>query len=276
MPRGVGLNWRLDSATIQRRLWTPEEFRPTAWFDASDLTTISVATGVSNWTNKGTLGLVASQATAANQPAFRVSDGDFNRRPYPYLDFDGTNDSLSIAGAIGGGSVQAMYLFAVARPGGAAVPYKTTVFGSVDGSIWVLRATGTTSFSQWRFVNAGTVQDTSFNNGRQNAVVNMTTAGANTGAWQTTADEWGVYSRQLITTSGTAGINFNFNPTFIARGDGSAGNTTSYTKIAECLAIPSEIGARGRQRVEGYLAWKWGLPLVAEHPFANRPPVIGS
>jgi hypothetical protein len=29
------------------------------------------------------------------------------------------------------------------------------------------------------------------------------------------------------------------------------------------------------QRVEGYLSWKWGIRLAADHPYANRPPLIG-
>lgn len=39
-----------------------------------------------------------------------------------------------------------------------------------------------------------------------------------------------------------------------------------------CLRLLSE---REMAICEGYYAWKWGLPLVGEHPFANRPPLIG-
>jgi hypothetical protein len=27
-----------------------------------------------------------------------------------------------------------------------------------------------------------------------------------------------------------------------------------------------------RQQIEGYLAWKWNIPLVASHPYANYQP----
>jgi hypothetical protein len=30
-----------------------------------------------------------------------------------------------------------------------------------------------------------------------------------------------------------------------------------------------------RQALEGYLSWKWNITLAADHPFANRPPLIG-
>jgi hypothetical protein len=33
--------------------------------------------------------------------------------------------------------------------------------------------------------------------------------------------------------------------------------------------------ARERLVIEGYLSWKWAIPLAADHPFANRPPLIG-
>lgn len=39
---------------------------------------------------------------------------------------------------------------------------------------------------------------------------------------------------------------------------------------------PYWIGSvRRRQLVEGYLAWKWDNPLGPNHPFANRPPLVG-
>jgi hypothetical protein len=48
--------------------------------------------------------------------------------------------------------------------------------------------------------------------------------------------------------------------------------------IAEIVVLASIASTAIRQQIEGHLAWKWGLrdSLIAGHPFANRPPLIGS
>jgi hypothetical protein len=45
--------------------------------------------------------------------------------------------------------------------------------------------------------------------------------------------------------------------------------------IFEVIWINSALPMRDRQTIEGYLGWKWAIPLAADHPFANRPPLIG-
>lgn len=53
----------------------------------------------------------------------------------------------------------------------------------------------------------------------------------------------------------------------------SAANTTS-GYIGEMIFYNSVLSTTNRQRIEGYLAWKWGLvaSLPANHPFKNAPP----
>jgi hypothetical protein len=47
--------------------------------------------------------------------------------------------------------------------------------------------------------------------------------------------------------------------------------------ISAMVATSSLLSTADRERLEGYLAWKWGLVanLRAAHPFKNRPPLIG-
>jgi hypothetical protein len=44
--------------------------------------------------------------------------------------------------------------------------------------------------------------------------------------------------------------------------------------IGEVVAYPSILLVSARQRVEGYLAWKWGLQgsLANGHPYKDSPP----
>ena len=65
MPRGVD---GVDEARLQGRLWTPTLLRPALWLDAADLSTISTATGVSEWRDKGPNGRNVAQGTGGTQP----------------------------------------------------------------------------------------------------------------------------------------------------------------------------------------------------------------
>jgi hypothetical protein len=60
---------------------------------------------------------------------------------------------------------------------------------------------------------------------------------------------------------------------------GAVGNNTVplIGYIAEIIILAFIASAKVRQQIEGYLAWRWTLreALVAGHPFANRPPLIG-
>jgi hypothetical protein len=46
--------------------------------------------------------------------------------------------------------------------------------------------------------------------------------------------------------------------------------------IGEIVFIQSAVSLSNRQKLEGYLAWKWGLQanLPAGHPYKNVPPLL--
>lgn len=60
------------------------------WWDAADASTVTIATGVSEWRDKSGNGRHASQGTGNNQPDYT---GTLNGRKI--ITFDGTNDSLA-------------------------------------------------------------------------------------------------------------------------------------------------------------------------------------
>lgn len=70
---------------------------PQLWYDAADQSTITIATGVSSWANKGSSGVAAVQATGAAQPTF--GSRKFGDRYV--LDFDGVDDRLNATFTIG-------------------------------------------------------------------------------------------------------------------------------------------------------------------------------
>jgi hypothetical protein len=60
-------------------------------------------------------------------------------------------------------------------------------------------------------------------------------------------------------------------------GAAGAGGTALNGSIVEIAIFPGVMSPAEIQRMEGYLANKWGMRtnLPANHPFRNRPPLIG-
>ncbi|MFN8994753.1 MAG: hypothetical protein ACK5X3_13970, partial [Pseudomonadota bacterium] len=116
MPRGVSF---YDEALIQGRLWTPALERPAVWLDAADLSTITIATGVSQWRDKSGNGANATQATAANQPAYS-NTGFFG---LPGITFDGLSDQLEIFTTRMQNTTHGVYWVFIRRGAGAGDTY---------------------------------------------------------------------------------------------------------------------------------------------------------
>ena len=86
--------------------------------------------------------------------------------------------------------------------------------------------------------------------------------------------------------SGTSYISLNGSTTFSTGGTGFTGGTVTwlgreagasfgYTGYAmEIIFYNSDLSLANRQKVEGYLAWKWGsqASLAAGHPYLSAPP----
>ena len=71
MPRGRN---DYETAQIQGRLWTPDVLRPALWVDAADLSTISVATGISEWRDKSGNNRHLAQSTTSLQPTLKAEN----------------------------------------------------------------------------------------------------------------------------------------------------------------------------------------------------------
>ena len=58
---------------------------------------------------------------------------------------------------------------------------------------------------------------------------------------------------------------------------GAIASYYSHIEVMEAIASYSALSALDRQRMEGYLAWKWGLQanLPSGHPFISAPPIWG-
>lgn len=239
-------------------LWTPSRIANNLamWFDAFDTASITVSSGkVTQWNDKSGNLRHATQAVSANQPTYVANDALANNRP-----------SISIPsdlGTIGLETPSSSYreVFCVAYYGNGAE--------SVASNTTTLISSPTNSFGYERIIVLGA----------QSALLAYS-AGANfTGTVYKNGDTVGTatllplpstvmrFARDdgnqvtqtttLLTTTLTANRNFR-------------GAACEFIFVADVLTLDI------KQRIEGYLAWKWGLQgsLQAGHPYKNNPPVV--
>jgi hypothetical protein len=289
MPRGLN---PYDEAVVQRRLWTPAIIRSALWLDANDLSTISVATGISEWRDKSGNGRHVSQATGGTQPTFTRN----GLNGLPVLSFNGSQYLTSPAAVstwnflhnTNGSSVFAVWkagnvsdpntFYALLGTNGAASANIGYSLGYEDRVTALRNNTGVASVSRGVSGQSAVINITADEAHPANTpVIISQVADPNNG---TAANRSFLRINQTLTqnnanTFAPVATNASF-----ALQIGASGNNRDpmVGYIAEIVVFSSILNDRVRQQVEGYLAWKWGLrtSLVASHPFANRPPLIGN
>jgi hypothetical protein len=288
MPRGYNI---IDEAILQNRLWLPNVLRPALWLDANDDSTITIATGVSEWRDKSGNERNFTQGTGGTQPTQTL--GGLNGKSV--LSFNGSQYLTSPAAVSTWNflhNTNGSTVIAVWKAGNVSDPNAVySLLGNNGGfsaniGFYIIYDDRVSSSRNNRVISL-----ISRGVSGQNAVVNITADGAHP------ADTPTIISQVADPNNGTA-ANRSFlriNRTLIQNNTdlfapvatnasfalqiGAAGNNvvplTGY--IAEIIILSSIASNSTRQILEGYLAWKWGLQdnLSQDHPFLNRPPFIG-
>lgn len=273
-------------------LWTPAQLVSEVWLDAADAATITLnGSNVSQWNDKSGNNRHATQGIASYQPTFvsNVSNG------LPAIQTDG-GDTLVIGN-------RSLLFQNVGRATIAIVVKYVTGTYSIN-AISAFVSTGTTS-SQSRFaLSASPNTDVTRLGllGRRNdadAVVILNSSTARSSILNSVAIQIGdaIYSSaqanhftngvQDLTdaaflTSGTTQNSVPANASlFSIAGAGATpppptNPLPSGCQLFEVLMFNSTLSTSDRQRLEGYLAWKWGsvASLPAGHPFKNSPPYL--
>jgi len=244
------------------------------WLDASDAATITLSsTSVTQWDDKSGNGIDVVQAT--NRPTLVSAD----QNGLDVISFDGTNDNLTYGGNALIRNVSSALVFVVRK--WATEPTATKVLLRVNTSA---AQTGRLQFS------AGTTSKKNEAGGRRadsNSYV-VTTGSADCGtAWniQSAAYDYAnsdlyqyidgtvIASSTSFQTNGTT-ANTQSSGLFI----GMSSNSTSFAnaKIAEIIIVHNDVTTDTREKLEGYLAWKWGLEanLPTGHTYESAPPTI--
>lgn len=231
---------------IPSQAWTPSQISTALWLDANDASTITLnGSNVSQWKDKSGNNRHASQATAVNQPAYNTT-GINNKHS---IIFDGVNDTLKSTANLGISGTNTFSIYAVhAFPW---VSLKTAFsFGTVgryhhmcsfnSGQYW----TGYEGQTQLGTYSPAT-PSTAFMLGIERT--------GNTGS------SWKVYQNGTalaLTAGNNSAVNLTDGPYSV--GAFIDGTLPSQTNFGELIITPSVLSISDRQKIEGYLAWKWG------------------
>lgn len=247
------------------KLWSPEFIETDLWLDASDIATITLDTGVSEWGDKSGNGRHISQSTPANQPIFDGQSVSFDSSTY-----------LS----------------------------NTSPFMWDGGACTVLAVLDTNPASDARWISEGSSTDTDPIYSPAQVAVTPITSGASlirsTTGVNIVASSSNLYPNMF---PGKSIIGFSDTGSSITLfKDGIDGSPLAYTrssplalntfcvggllrstfasgfngKVHEILVLPNNPTTPEKQKIEGYLAWKWGLQgnLPVDHPYYDAAPVL--
>lgn len=241
--------------------WTPAALGASLalWLDANDASTITLnGSTVSQWNDKSGNARHANQAVAANQPAYTTAGLNGNN----VLTFDGVNDffELSTGILLDDNFTHVHSVFVRATTGRHTVDVGRTTTPIGYGNWWYtdnvlysnLRGSGFmthgSSTATGTFIN-GLVR----NNSGTQAYRNGTAFGTPQGA------------------AVTGNVTLNA----VGRAQGSIAATHN-GPMAEVIVGRSDLSTDDRQKIEGYIAWKWGLQanLPVGHPYKDAPPTV--
>jgi hypothetical protein len=258
MPRGTS---RYDEAALQQRLWTPKnsDFAIGGWWDVADLSTLThTGSGISEWRDKSGNAYHGTQSTDADRPRFNPLA--FGERAG--LTWD-SSDGLSSALSASSGSES---VFCVGQTPGGTI---NTIIGAFNGSGG--RQFRVEANNQLGFVRQG-VAGTSSGTGNTIPLDTPILIGLTYDSSTVT-----FYSQGQI-----LGSPISFSPSLTAGRTSYLGRQQLGLEgwdgtLAEIIVIQSVVPDDIREKIEGYLAWKWEFQnsLAAGHRYVSRPPTIG-
>lgn len=231
--------------------WDPSLISTALWLDAADSSTVFSDLGVtpatdgqavSQWNDKSGNGRHATQATEANRPIFETNT--LNGKSV--LDYGSTINNKFLSGSFSG-SLGRWYGVADWFGGATFNDYNAlVVFNQATSADVVQGIPGSTSL-----FNAETL----FLNGASTASANVL----------------GTMQNPFIFVSNSAP---NASRTLYRVGSDANPNRGWRGYIAEVIFTPAVLDAVNRQKMEGYLAHKWGLTanLPADHPYKTNAP----
>ena len=247
------MSWTITPSFTQ---WTPALISTALWLDATDSSTITLnGSTVSEWRDKSGNSRHASQSTAANQPTYSATG--FNSRPT--IQFDGINDELNL---VQFAQVSNQNIFAVVDTVNLGTDYREFL-GRTSGTannLTILLGGASNSRRPCVYWNGDRALSAAV---QRKAIIRWSFATGSPASALTQVD-----GGPETTATFTASELTNWNN--ICRSPFQQADVD----VSEIVMTPSTVSTLNRQKLEGYLAHKWGLTanLPSNHPYKVNPP----
>jgi hypothetical protein len=233
------------------------------WLDAADAVTRTVSgTAVSEWRDKSGNGRHATQGTATAQPTVAATA----MQGLDVVRFDGS-DRLQTAAfsavPAGNSDVSLVTVHRVLASSG----YGTVIGNYPSGNLQMMYGFGVAPYvNPWGLWLNTQVPSTSSPSAAVTGRTYLT--GAVRAGGQITMFTGASQTNVVSNTQSVGGA------TPWSLGANTAGGEFGTLDIAETIVVPSALSTVDRQRLEGYLAHKWGLTadLPTGHPYRSAPP----
>jgi len=270
--------------------WTPAAITTALWLDAADASTVTtVSSAVSQWNDKSGNGRNAAQGTADNRPAYTAAGQNGQNT----ITFDGSNDGLSLAAGLSLGTAHS--IFVVAK-NSATITSATSRQMILSGGSYTSPSTTTSEL----LLGAGSLTGNLTNERLYSVAVGHGAQGADVwGYGKTNADVSGAFILgSSFTTAGnafTGRLNGGNDLTTVSSVGGYSSTNTRYPTFAqhigfrgvdntffwtgdinEIIITPTYLPSSDTEKLEGYLAHKWGLTasLPNDHPYKTAAPTV--
>lgn len=257
-----GIPWDQIPASLR---WTPANMSTALWYDASDAATITTVGGaVSQWNDKSGSSRNATQGAEASRPL--LVQAAVNGRSA--IDFDGSNDFMSsslTAAGLFSNAFCFVALFQRRRSGNSdAVPVNrriTNIASPFDG------------FSSTRRIGTGSAQ-TSLTSVSWTNISSLPNSPTLFSFCATPSTAYEHLNGTLVGQQSTVGISFSDPGGATNLGGTSNVNFGGY--LCETVVVSALLSDGDREKLEGYLAHKWGVTstLPSNHPYKNAAPTI--
>jgi hypothetical protein len=249
--------------------WTPSAITTALWLDASDSATVTTVSGtVSQWNDKSGNGRNATQGTAGNRPTYTTA----GQNGLNVITFDGQNDWLALPNTTSPSGANAV--FAACKPTHAFTANTSIIGRSYYWGSWYLSSTVSGTAVRFNIGRDG-IDESQVNlsglTNNTNKIFSATYNNANVSV--------SVNGGSFASTAYTSNLVYNAND---ATAIGTARTTSNVIagpfngpmyEIIVLFYMPNQTII---DKMQGYLAWKWGLVsnLPAGHPYKSAAPTV--
>lgn len=266
----------------ESRPWTPADMTTLAWYDAADASTITHSSNaVSEWRDKSGGNKHLNQPISGARPITNTQ----TQNGLNVIGFDGTSDYIFTSTGLGSSASSMFYVSkcndVIGSSSTAQCPIST--YGdNISNGIGLGSSTFTLTNEVLTVFDENTANTFTKRQGASSSKISGISANHHLYSFVLNANWFigfnGTDMRDI--TSGSPRNPFLFSNSFnIGAGARKTGGPVEFFfkgTMAEVILIAAAVSNEDRQKLEGYLAWKWNLQmnLPADHPYKLAAPIV--